>query len=145
MVVMEFAKGGKALSFTVMQIGPKVNVSADGSGLVMADARPDAKGRQAADAAAADAPVEALEAEPDSALPVPKQHTMSSIGSSKIPGTDIAFHRELSASVPAELSSVLAFYRSELGKLGWKETAERAVVKPDQAQLRLSLPTGRRR
>ena len=40
MVVMEFAKGGKALSFTVMQLGPKVNVSADGSGLVMANARP---------------------------------------------------------------------------------------------------------
>ncbi len=142
MVVMEFAKGGKALSFTVMQLGPKVNVSADGSGLVMTDARPDAKGRQAANAAAADAPVEALEAEPDSALPVPKQHSMSSIGASKIPGTDIAFHRELSASVPAELSSVLAFYRSELGKLGWKETAERAVVKPDQAQLAFVSPDG---
>ncbi len=34
MVVMEFSKG-KKLSFTAMQMGPKVNVSADGSGLVM--------------------------------------------------------------------------------------------------------------
>ena len=67
---------------------------------------------------------------------------MSSIGSSKIPGTDIAFRRELSASVPADLDSVLAFYRSELGKLGWKETAERAVVKPDQAQLAFTSPDG---
>ena len=47
MVVMEFAKGGKALSFTVMQLGPKVNVSADGSGLVMANARPGATKDQA--------------------------------------------------------------------------------------------------
>ena len=142
MVVMEFAKGGKALSFTVMQLGPKVNVSADGSGLVMANARPAATKDQGSAGATAEAAAEPLEAEPDSALPVPKQHSLSSIGSSKIPGTDIAFHRELSASVPAELNSVLAFYRSELGKLGWKETAERTIVKPDQAQLAFTSPDG---
>ncbi len=142
MVVMEFAKGGKAMSFTVMQLGPKVNVSADGSGLVMANARPAATKDQGSAGATAEAAAEPLEAEPDSALPVPKQHSLSSIGSSKIPGTDIAFHRELSASVPAELNSVLAFYRSELGKLGWKETAERTIVKPDQAQLAFTSPDG---
>ena len=38
MVVMEFSKASKALSFTAMQMGPKVRVSADGSGLVMANA-----------------------------------------------------------------------------------------------------------
>ena len=86
MVVMEFAKGGKALSFTVMQLGPKVNVSADGSGLVMANARPAATKDQGSAGATAEAAAEPLEAEPDSALPVPKQHSMSSIGSSKIPG-----------------------------------------------------------
>ena len=142
MVVMEFSKGGKELSFTAMQMGPKVNVSADGSGLVMANARPDAKGRQTANAAATNAPVEALEAEPDAALPVPKQHTMSSLGSGKLPGSETPFRRELEASVPAELASVLAFYRSELGKRGWKESAERAVVKPDQVQLAFSSPDG---
>ena len=105
MVVMEFSKGGKELSFTAMQMGPKVNVSADGSGLVMANARPDAKGRQTANAAATNAPVEALEAEPDAALPVPKQHTMSSLGSGKLPGSETPFRRELEASVPAELAS----------------------------------------
>jgi hypothetical protein len=142
MVVMEFAKGGKALSFTVMQMGPKVNVSADGSGLVVANARPNATKDQTPAGPNAEAVVQPLEAEPDSALPVPKQHSMSSIGASKIPGTDIAFHRELSASVPAELGSVLAFYRSELGKRGWKETTERAIVKPDQAQLAFTSPDG---
>jgi hypothetical protein len=44
--------------------------------------------------------------------------------------------------VPAELDSVLAFYRSELTKRGWKESAERAVVKPDQIQLVFSSPDG---
>jgi hypothetical protein len=142
MVVMEFSKAGKALSFTAMQLGPKVNVSADGSGLVMANARPDVKGHPAANAAAANAPVEALEPDPDSALPVPIEHSMSSIGTGKLPGTDIPFRSELNASVPAELNSVLAFYRGELGKRGWKESADRAVVKPDQVQLAFAAPDG---
>ena len=46
------------------------------------------------------------------------------------------------SSIPAELNAVLAFYRSELGKRGWKESQERAVVKPDQVQLAFSAPDG---
>ena len=83
-----------------------------------------------------------LEADPDSALPVPKQHSMSSLGTGKLPGTDIPFRRVLDASIPSELSSVLAFYRSELTRRGWKESAERAVVKPDQVQLAFASPEG---
>jgi hypothetical protein len=135
MVVMEFSKAGKKLSFTAMQMGPKVNVSADGSGLVMANAKSD-------DASAGTGVVADLEAEPDSALPVPKQHTMRALGAGKLPGSETPFRRELEASVPAELNSVLAFYRSELTKRGWKESAERAVVKPDQVQLVFSSPDG---
>lgn len=143
MVVMEFSKAGKKLSFTAMQMGPKVNVSADGSGLVMANAKPDAASNQASSASAGKSGAAAdLEADPDSALPVPKLHTMSLIGAGKLPGSDISFRRELEASIPAELNSVLAFYRSELSKRGWKESAERAVVKPDQVQLAFSSPDG---
>jgi hypothetical protein len=142
MVVMEFSKGAKKLSFTTMQMGPKVNVTADGSGLLMANAKPDAAGGQASHAAGGKATAEDLEAEPDSALPVPKQHTMSSLGTGKLPGTGTVIRRELNASIPAGLNSVLAFYRSELGKRGWKENAERAVVKPDQAQLAFVSPDG---
>jgi hypothetical protein len=140
MVVMEFSKGNKALSFTAMQMGPKVRVSADGSGLVMANAT-SAAGK-AATGPAGKAVAETLEADPDSALPVPKQRTMTSIGTAKMPGSDAPFRRELEASVPAELNTVLAFYRSELGKRGWQETAEGAVVKPDQAQLAFTSPDG---
>jgi hypothetical protein len=146
MVVMEFSRGGKELSFTAMQMGPKVNVSADGSGLVMANARPGAAsasaGAKTAAAPLANAVAQNLEAEPDSALPVPKEHSMSSIGTGKLPGTDTAIRRELNASVPAELGAVLAFYRGELGKRGWKEAAERAVVQPDQVQLAFASPDG---
>jgi hypothetical protein len=140
MVVMEFSKGNKALSFTAMQMGPKVRVSADGSGLVMANAT-SAAGK-AATGPTGKAIAETLEADPDSALPVPKQRTMTSIGTAKTPGSDAPFRRELEASVPAELNTVLAFYRSELGKRGWQETAEGAIVKPDQAQLPFTSPDG---
>jgi hypothetical protein len=142
MVVMEFSKGGKELSFTAMQMGPKVNVSADGSGLVMATAKSGAPANEVSSGSAAKAAVQDLEAEPDSVLPVPRQHTMSAMGTGKIPGSETPFRRDLEASIPAELDTVLAFYRSELGKRGWKETAERAVIKPDQVQLAFAAPDG---
>jgi hypothetical protein len=146
MVVMEFSRGGKELSFTAMQMGPKVNVSADGSGLVMANARPGAvsasAGAKTSAAPLANAVAQNLEAEPDSALPVSKEHSMSSIGTGKLPGTDTAIRRELNASVPAELGAVLGFYRGELGRRGWKESAERAVVQPDQIRLSFASPDG---
>jgi hypothetical protein len=140
MVVMEFSKGNKALSFTAMQMGPKVRVSADGSGLVMANAT--AAPGKTPTGSAGKATAETLEADPDSALPVPKQRTMTSIGTAKMPGSDAPFRRELEATVPAELNTVLAFYRSELGKRGWQETAEGAIVKPEQAQLAFTSPDG---
>jgi hypothetical protein len=85
-----------------------------------------------------------LEADPDSssALPIPKQHTMSSLGTAKRPSGETPFRKELDASIPADLGSVLAFYRSELGKRGWKEASERTVIKPDLAQLAFSSPDG---
>jgi len=145
MVVMDFSRGGKAFSLTAMQMGPKVKVSADGTGLVMANQKVAAKA-DGSGAAASNDPVkaadEALEAEPDSPLPVPSKRTMRSIGTGKMPGSDAPFRRELEASVPATLNSVLVFYRSELGKRGWQETAEGAVVKPDQVQLAFTSPDG---
>ncbi|SDO13084.1 hypothetical protein [Afipia sp. GAS231] len=149
MVTMDFSRAGKALSFTAMQMGPKVNVSADGSGLMMASAKvagkPAAASAQPAGEPAAkrtDKAAEVLEADADSALPVPKQHTMSSIGTGKVPGSNAPIRKELEASIPAELNSVLGFYRTELGKLGWKEATDGAVVKPDQVQLAFVSPDG---
>jgi hypothetical protein len=146
MVVMDFSKGGKAFSLTAMQMGPKVKVSADGNGLVMANAKIAAKaagsGASVSHEPEAKAADEVLEAEADSPLPVPGKRTMRSVGTGKMPGSDAPFRRELEASVPATLNSVLVFYRSELGKRGWLETAEGAMVKPDQVQLAFTSPDG---
>jgi hypothetical protein len=76
-----------------------------------------------------------LEADDGSSLPVPARHTMS--GVAKTP-----FLSELTASVPADVTAVLGFYRRELGKRDWKEAAEGAVIKPDQVTLAFSSPTG---
>jgi hypothetical protein len=146
MVVIDFFKGGKAFSLTAMQMGPKVKVSADGNGLVMANAKIAAKaagsGASVSNEPEAKAADEVLEAEADSPLPVPGKRTMRSVGTGKMPGSDAPFRRELEASVPATLNSVLVFYRSELGKRGWLETAEGAMVKPDQVQLAFTSPDG---
>lgn len=144
MAVLEFAKGGKSISFTVMQMGPKVNVSADGSGLKMAAANPASKAKPASDdTAGAQAKASGpLEADPESALPVPKQHTSTSLGTAKLPGIEAPFRRELDASVPAELGDVLAFYRSELTKLGWQEKPDGAVKTADRVQLAFASPQG---
>jgi hypothetical protein len=144
MAVMEFSKAGKSISMTLMQMGPKVNVSANGSGLAMAAAKPASGSKPAgSDQAGASAKSAApLEADTESALPVPKQHSSTSLGTAKLPGIEVPFRRELDASVPAELSDVLAFYRSELTKLGWQEKPDGAVVAADRVQLAFTSPQG---
>jgi hypothetical protein len=139
MAALQFSRGGKEISITIMQMGAKTNVSANGSGLEMADA-----GATSDDQAAAAAPaaLKPLEAEPDSALPVPKEHTLSSLSTGKLPGSDAPFRQELEASIPADLASVLAFYRKELGKRGWKELPDRAIAQPDRVQLAFTSPDG---
>lgn len=143
MVMMEFSKAKKTVSLIAMQMGPKVRVSADGSGMLMAGARDDtrktakagASTEQHSGASPAGDAIQNLEADPETALPAPKQRTMTSQETGKMPGSQDPFRRQLEASIPAELKTVLAFYRSELGKRGWKESPDGAVVKPDQVQL----------
>jgi len=146
MAVMEFSKGGKSISMTVMQMGPKVNVTADGSGLVVAAAKPaETKSAQSkpTDSKAVQAKsTEPLNADPDSALPVPTQRSSSGISSTKFPGSDQSFRKELEASIPAELPDVLAFYRTELTKRGWQEKTDGATVTADRAELAFSSPDG---
>lgn len=136
MVALEFAKGDKDLSFTIMQLAKSVNVDVSGSGLVTAAARPDAddtvsqsKGGDRITSA------DLLEAEESGGLPVPTEHTMSA-------GDQSPFRHQLHASIPASLDAVLGFYRRELTKRGWKEDAQGAAIKPDQAAVPFTSPTG---
>ncbi|CAN7628597.1 hypothetical protein LJR220_005832 [Bradyrhizobium sp. LjRoot220] len=142
MAVMEFSKGAKSISFTVLRMGLKVRVDAYGTGLEMANAKPGAGGRVTG-GAVTKAAVQDLENDPDAPFPVPKQHSaMNTSASGKLPGSDAVYRRQLDASIPAELSTVLAFYRSELRKRGWKELAARAVVQADRVELAFTSPDG---
>ncbi len=146
MAVMNFSRSGKSISMTVMQMGPKVTVRADGTGLVVAGAKPvEAKAAQgkSVEAKAEQAKAsEPLTLDPESALPVPSQRSSRGISSSKFPGSDQSFRTELEASIPASLSEVLAFYRTELPKRGWQEKADGATVTDDRAELAFTSPEG---
>jgi hypothetical protein len=140
MVVLNFSKGRKAVSFTIMQIGSKVNVTADGSALKTAAAKPavaDAAPSSTAEPAQAPAPATAkdLEAEESAGLPVPKRHTSTE-------GNQTPFRRELTASVPLDLAAVLGFYRRELGKLNWKEETKGAEIAADRAVIAFTSADG---
>lgn len=140
MVELNFSKAGKSVSFTVMRVGDKTNVTADGSALDIATAKPvEPAAAPSNKVPAAAAPVQAsaedLEVEQSGDLPVPKRHTMTV-------GTKTPFRRELNANVPLDLATVLGFYRRELGKLNWKEDSKGAVAAPDHVVLAFSSAEG---
>ena len=130
MVELDFSKGGKDLSFTIMQMGKSVNVTADGSALEGAERK-----QAVADADAQPGAAPDLEAEDSGGLPVPKDHTLSE-------GSQTPFRRQVTASVPADLAAVLAFYRRELGKLNWTEDKKGTVVATNRAVVAFTSPDG---
>ena len=134
MVVLNFAKAGKAVSFTIMKMGNKTNVTADGSGLEAAAVKPAAPSATA-EPAQAPASADDLVAEESGGLPLPKRHTMSE-------GTKTPFRRELKASVPLALTDVLGFYRRELGKVAWKEQTKGTIIAVDNAVIAYTSPDG---
>jgi hypothetical protein len=131
MVELNFTKGGKDLSFTIMQMGQSVNVTADGSALEGAE-----NNQAVADAATQPGAAQDLEADESGGLPVPKEHTLSE-------GSQTPFRRQVAASVPADLAAVLAFYRRELGKLNWTEDKKGAAAPArDRAVIAFTSPDG---
>ena len=135
MAVLDFSKAGKSVSFTVMRMGGKTNVTADGSALDVAGTKPINAATPPAAAAPAQASAEDLEVEQSGDLPVPKRHTMTA-------GTKTPFRRELNANVPLDLATVLGFYRRELGKLNWKEESKGSNAAPDNVVLAFSSAEG---
>ncbi|MBH5370910.1 hypothetical protein HZZ16_22695 [Bradyrhizobium sp. CNPSo 4016] len=75
-------------------------------------------------------------------MPVPTRASHASFGTTHASGIDVPFRLELKAHVPAELSDVLAFYRAELGKRGWQEKPDGAMVEADHALLVFASPKG---
>jgi hypothetical protein len=130
MVVLDFSKGGKALSFTIMQMGDKTDVKARGAVLLAATPKAPPSESAAQTPAAAQQP---LEAEEMGGLPVPTR--ASSKGTEKTP-----FRITLNATLFADRESLLAFYRAELGKRGWTETA--SAINPAEAMITFKTPDG---
>ena len=81
-------------------------------------------------------------ADPHADLPVPKRSSHGDFSSTSVNGVEVPLRRELKAQVPAALSDVLAFYRAELGKRGWQEKPEGAMVAADHALLVFASPKG---
>ncbi|MBR1129446.1 hypothetical protein [Bradyrhizobium iriomotense] len=85
---------------------------------------------------------EPLTADPDVEMPAPKQSSFSQFRTTRAHGAEAPLRLEIEARVPAELSEVLAFYRRELGKRGWQETPDDAVIAADRVQLAFASPKG---
>ncbi len=157
MVVLNFSKGKKDdISFTIMRMGERTDVSARGKGLKtatkVAASKPSPVPEQAIEPGAAppskdllpeelppDAPQELaakdLLVEDKAGLPLPKPHSSSGTMKSK-------FQYASMASVAASVATVVAFYRGELGKRGWKEDEAAAKVTPESGVLKFSTGEG---
>jgi hypothetical protein len=84
----------------------------------------------------------ALAPDPDAKLPAPTRYSFRGIHTTMMRGVEAPLRIKLEATVPAELSDVLAFYRTELGKLGWQEKPDGAVVAADHVRLAFASPLG---
>ncbi|TGN79063.1 hypothetical protein EOW77_0029580 [Bradyrhizobium yuanmingense] len=78
----------------------------------------------------------------DAKLPAPTRYTYRGIHTTLMQGVDAPLRVRLEATVPAGLSDVLAFYRTELRKLGWQEQHDGAVINADHVRLAFVSPLG---
>ena len=84
----------------------------------------------------------ALTPDPDAALPAPTRASYREIGTTKMLGVEAPLRIKLTARIPSELGDVLTFYRAELGKLGWQEQRDGAVIASDHVRLAFATPLG---
>lgn len=84
----------------------------------------------------------ALTLDPAARLPAPTRYLHRGIHTTVMPGIEAPLRTRLEARVPATLADVLAFYRVELGKLGWQEQPDDALVSADHARLAFVSPIG---
>ena len=133
MVQLQFSKADDELSFTLLKMGDHTQFSGEGPALASKAASGSDSGGQAQTADAGS--VVQLTAEDKDGFPIPSDHSAS--------GTESTlFRKSVDVSVSANVSSVVAFYRTELGKKGWKEQADKSVVKDDAADLVFDSPDG---
>jgi hypothetical protein len=83
-----------------------------------------------------------LTPDPETKLPAPTRYSYRGIHTTVVAGVETPLRTRLEATVPAELGAVLAFYRTELSKLGWQEQHDGAMVSADHVQLAYASPLG---
>ncbi|WP_441232806.1 hypothetical protein [Bradyrhizobium sp. 930_D9_N1_4] len=84
----------------------------------------------------------ALTPDPDARLPAPTRYSYRETGITTMLDVEAPLRTRLIARIPADLNDVLAFYRTELGKLGWQEQHDGAVISADHVQLAFVSPLG---
>ena len=84
----------------------------------------------------------ALTPDPDAKLPAPTRYSYRGTHTTVVKGVETPLRTRLEATVPAKLGDVLAFYRTELSKLGWQEQHDGAVVSADHVELAFASPLG---
>jgi hypothetical protein len=84
----------------------------------------------------------ALTLDPDARLPAPTRYLYRGTHTTVMPGIEAPLRTRLETTVPAELGEVLTFYRTELGKLGWQEKPDGAMIAADHVQLAFASPLG---
>ncbi|WIW46359.1 hypothetical protein ML401_33840 [Bradyrhizobium sp. 62B] len=84
----------------------------------------------------------ALTLDPAAKLPAPARYSFRGTHTTVMPGIEAPLRTRLETTVPAQLGDVVSFYRTELGKLGWREKPEGAVIAADHVQLTFASPLG---
>jgi hypothetical protein len=132
MAVLDFMAGDDEVNITVMTMGDKTMVTAEGSAL-------ESKTAASADTGSGDAPAQPAEAAPalvamdKDGLPMPD-------GLGNQGSTTTLYSKAVNFSAPNSVADIVAFYRSELTKKGWKEDA--AQVSDTDAELTFTAPEG---
>ncbi|MBI1881922.1 MAG: hypothetical protein HYR94_27420 [Chloroflexi bacterium] len=124
---LEFTQGEASLSLSIFQLGEETDVTISLSGLEASAAGGDS-GETGADSSDTGSTDTELTAEDKDGLPVPSNYTNYSSEGSQ-------FSRTVIVTVPADLTSVLEFYRRELPAQGWQEQADAAQVETSTAVL----------
>ena len=130
MAVLTFmTKGDDVATITVMKMGEQSQVTAEGKAL-------ETKGAATADAGgttpAADAAPPLVAIDKDG-LPIPD-------GLGNMGSTRTQFSHAVNFSAPNSVADIVAFYRTELTKKGWKEDA--AKLGDSEAELKFTAPDG---
>ena len=84
----------------------------------------------------------ALTPDPDAVLPAPTRFSYREILTTTMLDVDAPLRTRLITRIPADLADALAFYRTELGKRGWQEQHDGAVVTADRVHLAFASPLG---